>query len=289
MERKKWELTKFIVAMAILGTNGLLVVNLNFTSEAVVIVRTGLGAMFLGLVSMLTSRFDIQTLRRDLLPATLGGLAVALNWLFLFAAYKEASVSLSILLCYCGPMVVLLLSPLLFREKLTPQSIIAGVIVAVGMWCMTGWEGLHGSTRVGMLYGLISGGFYALLLVCNKSIKHMESIHCTLYQLVIASLVICVYSLTTNGTLPLALPRGIEWLYVFVLGVVNTGVAYALFFSAIKKLSGQTVALMSYIEPLTALLVSAIFLGERLLPLQLLGAICILGGTALGNLCKGRT
>ena len=108
-------LAKFIAAMLIFGTNGLLVQRISLGGAEIVLLRTLLGSVFLVGLGLVRRDFRLSQLRADLLPATLGGAALGLNWVFLFIAYQTAGVSLSTLVYYCGPMLVLVLSPLLFR------------------------------------------------------------------------------------------------------------------------------------------------------------------------------
>ncbi len=275
------ELLKFIAAMVIFGTNGLLVANISLSSAEIVLMRTLLGSVFLLAVVLFTGKFDFSALRKDAFAATFGGAALGLNWVLLFEAYRQASVSLATLTYYCGPMFVLLLSPILFRERLTWNKIAALISVALGMICITGSVDLT-TTGGGLLLAAGAAFFYAMLIICNKWVKHLSGLHCSLYEMVVSFFVILIYLVIIGHPLPV-IPAREELIYVLIIGLVNTGMAYLLYFSSLQKLSGQTVSLLCYMDPLTALFVSAAFLGEVMLPLHWVGAVLILGGACLGE------
>lgn len=276
-------LAKFIAAMLIFGTNGLLARRISLGGAEIVLLRTLLGSCFLIGLGLLRRDLRLVGLRADKVPATLGGAALGLNWVCLFIAYQTAGVSLSTLVYYCGPMLVLALSPLLFREKLTWNKIAAIAAVALGMIFISGEIERGSDLAVGLLWAAGAAGFYALVIIANKRVQHLSGIHCAMYELIVSFFVVLAFLAVTGARLPV-IPAGSELPWVLVLGLVNTGLAYYLYFSAMQRLSGQTVALLCYIDPLTALVLSALVLHERLLPLQIAGAALILGGACLGEL-----
>lgn len=282
LDRKK-ELIKFILAMALFGTNGLIVSKISLSSSEIVLLRTFLGSIFLLIVVIAGQGFSFSELRKDFVPASIGGAALGMNWVLLFAAYRTAGVSLSTLTYYCGPIIVLALSPIVFKEKLTLNKIIAILAVAVGMVCISGNIDAGSDVGVGMLYGGGAALLYASLIIANKRVNQLSGLNCALYELIIAFFVVLIYIIVQGIPLPV-IPAKSDIIYVLFIGLVNTGLAYYLYFSSLQKLSGQTVALICYIDPLTALLISAAFLGESLGALQIVGAILILGGACLGEL-----
>lgn len=282
MKRSKY-LIMFIASMVIWGANGLLVANISLSSAEIVLLRTFLGALFLIAVVLYKRSFSFSDLKADLLPASIGGAALGLNWVFLFAAYRTAGVSLSTLTYYCGPILVLALSPVLFKEKLTWSKIIAVIAVAIGMLCITGNVELGTEVSKGLVYGGGAALLYAVIIVSSKRVKQLSGLNCAAYELVIAFIVVLLYVVFSGIKVPV-IPARSDIVYVLIIGLVSTGLAYYLYFSSLQKLPGQTVALICYIDPLTALLVSAAFLNELLLPVQIIGAVLILGGAVLGEL-----
>lgn len=273
----------FIVSMVIFGTNGLLVANISLSSAEIVLMRTMFGALFLLIIVLVTKSFSFADLKTDLIPASIGGIALGLNWVLLFSAYRLAGVGFSTLVYYCGPIIVLALSPLLFKEKLTANKVIALVSVAVGMFLITGNIEAGSEMSRGILCGAGAAILYAVIIVCGKRINTLSGLNCALYELIISFVVVLLYLVIQGTPLPVIPAKG-DIVYVLIIGVVNTGLAYYLYFSGLQKLPGQSVALICYVDPLTSLLVSVLFLNEVLLPLQTVGAVLILGGAMLGEL-----
>ena len=282
MSRSK-NLILFVASMVIFGTNGLIVANISLGSAEIVLMRTFLGSLFLLAVVLVKRSFSFADLKADLVPATMGGAALGLNWVMLFSAYRSAGVGLSTLTYYCGPIIVLALSPVLFREKLTWNKLLAIAAVAVGMFCITGDIEPGSDVQTGILFGGGAALLYASLIVANKRVKRLSGLNCAMYELIVAFFVVLIYLLASNVKLPV-IPAAEDIVWVLAIGLVNTGLAYYLYFSSLQKLPGQTVALVCYIDPLTALLVSGAFLGEKLLGVQIAGAVLILGGACLGEL-----
>lgn len=269
--------------MVIFGTNGLIVANISLGSAEIVLMRTFLGSLFLLAIVLVKRSFSFADLKADLVPATIGGAALGLNWVLLFSAYRSAGVGLSTLTYYCGPIIVLALSPVLFKEKLTWNKLLAIAAVAVGMFCITGDIEPGSDVQTGILFGGGAALLYASLIVANKRVKRLSGLNCAMYELIVAFFVVLIYLVASNVKLPV-IPAAEDIVWVLVIGLVNTGLAYYLYFSSLQKLPGQTVALVCYIDPLTALLVSGAFLGEKLLAVQIAGAVLILGGACLGEL-----
>ncbi len=271
----------YILAMLIFGTNGYLVAHLSLQGSQIVLVRTLVGGLLLTALVLLRGGFDREAVRAEWRDLLLGGVALGLNWVALFSAYRLLNVSLATLIYYAGPMLVLLFSPLLFRETLTPQKIAAVVIVAAGLFCITGSITSAGMSLTGLLAAVLSALFYASLIIFNKRIVKTGGMQTAALELDVAFVVVLIYVLLTAG-LPRPMKSDIP--YLLVIGLVNTGLAYLLYFSGLQKLPGQSVALISYVDPVSALVFSALLLHETMTPLQMLGAVLIIGGAVLGEL-----
>lgn len=271
----------YILAMLIFGTNGYLVAHLSLQGSQIVLVRTLVGGLLLTAIVLLRGGFDREAVRAEWRDLLFGGVALGLNWVALFTAYRLLNVSLATLIYYAGPMLVLLFSPLLFRESLTPQKIAAVAIVAAGLFCITGSITSAGMSLTGLLAAVLSALFYASLIIFNKRIVKTGGMQTAALELDVAFVVVLIYVLLTAG-IPRPLKADIP--YLLVLGLVNTGIAYMLYFTGLQKLPGQSVALISYVDPVSALVFSALLLHETMTPLQMLGAVLIIGGALLGEL-----
>ena len=271
----------YILAMLIFGTNGYLVAHLSLQGSQIVLVRTLVGGLLLTAIVLLRGGFDREAVRAEWRDLLFGGVALGLNWVALFTAYRLLNVSLATLIYYAGPMLVLLFSPLLFGESLTPQKIAAVAIVAAGLFCITGSITSAGMSLTGLLAAVLSALFYASLIIFNKRIVKTGGMQIAALELDVAFVVVLIYVLLTAG-IPRPLKADIP--YLLVLGLVNTGIAYMLYFTGLQKLPGQSVALISYVDPVSALVFSALLLHETMTPLQVLGAVLIIGGALLGEL-----
>lgn len=271
----------YILAMLIFGTNGYLVAHLSLQGSQIVLVRTLVGGLLLTAIVLLRGGFDREAVRAEWRDLLFGGVALGLNWVALFTAYRLLNVSLATLIYYAGPMLVLLFSPLLFGESLTPQKIAAVAIVAAGLFCITGSITSAGMSPSGLLAAVLSALFYASLIIFNKRIVKTGGMQTAALELDVAFVVVLIYVLLTAG-IPRPLKTDIP--YLLVLGLVNTGLAYMLYFTGLQKLPGQSVALISYVDPVSALVFSALLLHETMTPLQVLGAVLIIGGALLGEL-----
>ncbi len=271
----------YVFSMLIFGTNGYLVAHISIQSSQIVLFRTLIGGLILTAFVMLRGGFDRDNIRSELPFLLLGGIMLGLNWVALFGAYRLLNVSLATLIYYAGPMLVLLFSPLLFREKLTGIKIAAVLIVAVGLVFITGSIAASGLSVSGLLTAAASALFYAALIVFNKHITKTSGLQTAALELDIAFVVVLIYVLMTAG-LPHPLQADIP--YLLIIGLVNTGLAYVLYFSGLQKLPAQSVALISYIDPVSALVFSALLLHETMTPVQIIGAVLIIGGAILGEL-----
>jgi drug/metabolite transporter (DMT)-like permease len=204
-----------------------------------------------------------------------------MNRAMLFAAYRLLNVSLSTLIYYVGPILVLLFSPILLKETLTKRKVLSVIFVAMGLVCISGSIVLAGMHTKGMLAAFLAALFYAALIVFNKKIKETNGLQTAAMELDIAFIVVIIYVALTVG-LPKINREDLP--YIAIIGFVNTGLAYMLYFYSIQKISGQTVALLSYVDPVSALIFSSIFLKEAMTPVQIIGSVLIIGGAIIGEI-----
>ena len=276
-----WAYGMYILSLLIFGTNGILVSHISLASSQIVLFRTLIGGALLTLLVLLKGGFDRDNVYRERIPLLLGGAALGLNWVSLFEAYRLLNVSLATLIYYVGPILTLLCSPLLFHEKLTPRKLMAGIIVAIGLICISGSIVVTGMNSLGLLIAVISALLYAALIAFNKQINRTTGMQTAAIELIVAAFVTLIYTLCTSG-----LPHvtGSDIPYIATIGVVNTGIAYLLYFSGLHRLSGQSLALISYIDPVSALCFSALLLHEVMTPVQFFGAVLIIGGAMFGEI-----
>ena len=274
-----------IAATFIFGTLAPFVRNIPLSSGALALCRAGMAALLVGVYLLVSGqRLSLRAVRREAALLLLSGMAMGVNWILLFEAYRYTTVSAATLSYYFAPVLVTAACPLLFRERLTRKQIVCFVMSALGIVLITGVGELRGGTDVlGILFGLGAAVFYAAVILLNKSIRSVAGIQRTFLQFLAALLILAPYVAATGGlTLGALDARG--WVCLAVVGFFHTGVTYCLYFSALRELSGQEVALLSYIDPLVAVLISVTVLGEPITAAQLLGGALVLGFTLWNEL-----
>ncbi|MFI3171360.1 MAG: DMT family transporter [Eubacteriales bacterium] len=280
---------QLIVAMLIWGSIGLFVKEIPLLSTEIVMARVIFGAIFLGTVLIFKKeKSSRKAYRKNLSILILSGISMVLNWMFLFEAFKHTTVSSATLVYYTAPIIVILLSQILFKERLTIAKVIGVCCSFIGMILVNFTGGSEEVTLIGFVLAFMAAFFYAGVMILNKYVKGMYGIEITLMQLVGAAIVIIPFVVLTHEG-EWVMPSTTIIVLLIVVGVLHTGVACFLYFSSIQKLPAQSVALCSYIDPVSAILLSAIVLQEQLVGLQIIGAILILGGAAMGELWRKKS
>ncbi len=277
----KSPLCRYLCGLLLFGSNGIVASHIALSSQEIVLLRSALGsALLLCLFWGTHGSLPLRRHRGNVFFIACSGVAMAADWLLLFEAYAQIGVSLGMLINYCGPAVVILVSVLFLHEELTARKLCALLASLSGIFLISG-EAVTAGVRVsGLLCALFSALAYAAMVLLNKQAQHLTGLANASLQLYSAFLAIALFAAFSHG-LNLSL-RGEDWLPVFWLGCVNTGLGCYLYFSSIGRLPVQTVAVCGYLEPLSAVMLSFFILGESLLPLQLLGALLIMG-SALWN------
>ena len=268
-------------SMTIFGTIALFVRNISVTSAEIALYRAALATVLLGGFFLVTgSKIDLRAIRKELPLLLFSGMAMGINWILLFEAYRYTTVSVAALSYYFAPVIVTLVCPILFKEKMGAKQWICFVMSTIGIVLITGIGDLSGSNRhfMGILFGLGAAVLYATVVLLNKFIKGVSGVHRTFLQFAAALLTLLPYVLLTSG-FTLGNLDASGWISLLVVGIVHSGIAYCLYFSALKDIPGQEAAILSYIDPLVAVAVSVFVLGEQLTALQLIGGILILGFT----------
>lgn len=273
-----------ITAMLIFGTIGLFVKNIELSSSEIALTRGFIGGVTLILATIfLKKKISFEAIKNNLYLLIFSGLAVGLNWIFLFQGYKYTSISNATLSYYFAPVFVTILAPFVLKEKLTLSKFLCVLMALVGMFCIVGVDRINGgSDLIGIFYGLLAAGFYASVILMNKFLKGIDSIEITVVQLISATITLLPYVLYVEGLGILSVSSA-SIPYILILGIVHTGIAYLLYFSSLQGLKGQTIAVLSYIDPVFAIIISAVILKEQLGLLQIIGGILILGSSFLSE------
>ena len=276
---------KLTASMVIFGTLGIFTRNIAVSSGELALYRAILAAGLI-LVYLAAGRKPIpfKKIRRELPLLLLSGMAMGVNLVLLFSAYRFTTISMATLSYYFAPVIVILACPILFHERMTAKEILCFVMSTAGLVLIIGAGGAgNGTDLIGVLFGLGAAAFYAAVILMNKFIRQVTGIHRTLIQFAGAILILLPYVGLTGG-FHLEVLDGTGWVCLLVVGLVHTGVTYCMYFSALKDLSGQETAVLSYMDPLVATLISVLVLGEPMALTQALGGAMILGFTLWNEL-----
>lgn len=274
-----------VASMTIFGTLGLFVRNISVSSGELALYRAVLAALLLtGFFVLSKQQIPLSKVKKEIPLLLASGVAMGINWILLFQAYKYTTVSAATLSYYFAPVIVTVVCPFLFKEKLTMKQIICFIMSTVGLVLIIGIGDVHGDSNIiGILFGLGAAVFYATVILLNKFIKKVEGIHRTFLQFIAAIITLTPYVLCTSG-ITLGSLNNIGWINLLIVGLVHTGITYCMYFSSLKELPGQKVAILSYIDPLVAVLISVTVLGETMTISQVIGGMLILGFTLWNEL-----
>lgn len=274
-----------VASMTIFGTLGLFVRNISVSSGELALYRAVLAALLLtGFFVLSKQHIPLSKVKKEIPLLLASGVAMGINWILLFQAYKYTTVSAATLSYYFAPVIVTVVCPFLFKEKLTVKQIICFIMSTVGLVLIIGIGDVHGDSNIiGILFGLGAAVFYATVILLNKFIKKVEGIHRTFLQFIAAIITLTPYVLCTSG-ITLGSLNNIGWINLLIVGLVHTGITYCMYFSSLKELPGQKVAILSYIDPLVAVLISVTVLGETMTMSQVIGGMLILGFTLWNEL-----
>ena len=275
---------RLITAMTVFGTIGIFVRNVPLSSGEIALYRAIIATVIIGGFLLVTGqKLPLDKIKKEILPLALSGIAIGINWVLLFEAYDNTTVSIATLSYYFAPVIVTFICPIIFRERLTLMQIVCFVMSTLGLVLITGIGTTGGNDLVGILFGLGAAVFYATALLLNKFMKETTGIQRTFIQFVFAIVVLLPYVLTTSG-ITLSGMNGKGWVNLFILGILHTSIPYCLYLPTLKELPGQETAILSYADPLVAVIISVTLLGESMTLMQIIGGALILGFTLLNEI-----
>ena len=277
---------QLILAMCIFGTIGIVRRFIPLSSSLVALVRGVVGAAFL-LIVMLVSRkpMDKRAVKQNLMLLILSGAAIGFNWILLFEAYRFTTVATATLCYYLAPILVVAFAPLVLKESMTLRKAICTAVALIGMVLVSGIleSGFKGLSEMkGILCGIGAAVLYASVILMNKRMSPIGAYDKTSIQLIVASVALLPYVLLTEDLTAVALTP-LAGALLLVAGVIHTGWAYQLYFGSMDGLQAHTVALLSYIDPILAIILSMVVLHEPMSLLSAIGAVMILGATYISE------
>ncbi len=294
---------KYLASLLLFGSNGIIASQIDLPSGQVVLLRTLLGSLALcaalgvslwrrrsgadGAASQAVAPLACLEHPRQAAALALSGAALGVGWIFLFAAYRLVGVGVASLAYYCGPVIVMLLSPLLFGERLTGPKLAGFGCVVLGAFLVVAQCGGSAPDPRGLALGGASALMYAVMVVFSKRAPEVGGMEAACVQMLASFAAVAAWSIPTGGLVTPGQVAGANLPAVLVLGLVNTGLGCYLYFSSLGRLPVQRVAVCGYLEPLSAVALGALLLGESLTPGRMLGAALVVGGAAASELVGG--
>ncbi|MGQ3478030.1 DMT family transporter [Paenibacillus sp. TY11] len=276
----------FVLSMVIFGAVGVFAKYIDLSSIEIALSMSLIGSFLLFVISIITkNKVSWLNVKKNALALLLASIALGGNWIFLFQSYKETTIANAALSYYFAPVLVTVMSPIVLKEKLSLKKVlcVCGALLGLILVLQSGRNGENGSHLIGIVYGLIAATFYAILTLTNKFIRNMNGLEITIAQLLLSSILLIPSLFITEEKLGLYQLSGNSVILILILGILHAGVGFYLFFSGMKGLGGQSIAILSYVDPLTSLLISALVIGESMTLFQIFGAILLLGSTFISE------
>lgn len=271
-------------AMLVFGTLGPFINNINFPSSFISFTRALIGSLFIGIFMAVSGHgFDGKSIVKNLKLLIPSGIAMAFNWICLFEAYRFTGVTVATLCYYMAPVIVVVISPFILKERLTATKGVSVIAAVIGAVLISGV--VTGATKSvkGILFGLAAAALYSTVIVINKFVRELSPVETTFVQLTVAAVTMIPYVLLTEDVTGFGFDTK-SIIFTLIIGMFHTGFAYMIYFSSVQKIPAQTTAVFSYIDPVTAIIVSAVFLGERLDAVQIIGTVLILAAMLFNEL-----
>ncbi len=273
----------YILALLLFGSNGIIANYIDLSSTEIVLYRTFIGSLLLLFFFFITkNKWTFYKNKKHFFFLILSGISMGLSWMFLYEAYNRIGVSISSLLYYCGPIIVMALSPVIFRERLTKRKLTGFLVVFIGIVLVNGNLISEYNNLFGLFCGIMSAIMYSFMVIFNKKAAKISGLENSLLQLAVSCLTVAAFVLF-RGNFSISIPQS-SILPLLFLGIVNTGIGCFLYFSKLEKLPVQSVSVLGYIEPLSAVVLSVIVLNESMNVVQIIGAVLVIGGAVYAEM-----
>ena len=271
-----------VLSMLIFGTVGIFVKFINMPSGFIAMSRGFIGMLVILAVMRLTrQKINFVAIKEKLLLLVLSGAVMGFNWILLFESYNHTSVAVATVCYYMAPIFVIMASPFVLKESLNAKKKTCVCVALVGSVLVSGVLKTGVSGLRGILLALGAAALYATVVVINKFLGSLPAYEKTAFQLGAAAVTVAPYALYTMGELEYT---ELSVILLFTVGILHTGLTYTVYFGAIPKLKAATVAILSYIDPSSAVLLSAIILREKISLTELVGAVLIIGAAAVSEI-----
>ena len=274
---------KIIITMLIFGSIGLVRRNIPYSSAMIAFFRGAVAVVILVVLRLFDrSGFDMPAVRKNLLPLTVSGVFIGVNWILLFEAYRFTTIAVATISYYMAPVFTVIASVFILKEKLTVRKAVCVMVAVIGMVLVSGIAETGVSGLKGVLLGMGAALLYAGDVIINKLVKGVDGRDRTIIQMGAAALAVLPYWLANENFSSLTFSLQ-PVIMLFVAAIICTALPYSLYFSAIQHVPAQTAAMLSYIDPVVAVLISALVLGEGMTVLTLAGIVLVIGAAMVSE------
>ena len=278
---------KLTLSMFIFGTIGIFRRYIPLPSSMVAMTRGIMGMLFLlAFLRIRKAKLNKAAIQKNFWILVLSGVVMGVNWILLFEAYNYTSVATATLCYYLAPIFIIIVSPFLLKERITARKLVCVCVALLGMVFVSGvlQAGISGISELkGVLLGIGAAALYATVVLLNKRLTDVPAYDRTILQLGAAGVALLPYVLLTENVAAMEF-TGLSALMLAIVCIVHTGIAYALYFGSLMHLKAQTAAILSYIDPVVAIILSALLLKESMGVSGLIGAVLVLGAAIVSEL-----
>ena len=279
---------KMVLAMTIFGSIGIFVHKIGLPPAIIACIRAIVGTAFLAIIlGFYNNRSNFTAFRKNAVPIILSGVALAFNWIFLFEAYRNTSIPVATVCYNLAPVFVLILSPIILRERITVLNVACTLGSLAGAVLISGVLTNDVANKAGVTYAILAAILYCAVMILNKKISGISSLDNSFYQMAVASVVTVIYSVLTVDMKEVTFSGNVGWM-LLLLGILHTAIAYSLTFSASKRMTAQAWGVLSYLEPATAIVLAYILLKQNLTSIEILGTVMIFGFAIINGIVRRR-
>lgn len=277
---------KIMVAMLVWGSVGIFVKEIELSSIEIAFYRSIIGCIFIFILSLINKeKFNFQEIKKDIKLLLASGISLASGWVLLFQGYKYTTIGNATLSYYIAPVFIVILSAVLLKEKITLKKALCILGAMVGLVFIVNTKSIdmgESNHTLGIIFSLFAAVFYAIVIIINKLLKNLPSTVLSIIQLLISAIVLLPLIISGPG-IQLSILDKKSLIMLLIVGILHTGIIYLMYFSSVKYVEGQTIAVLSYIDPIFAVILSGILLNERLTSAQIIGGVLILGSTFISE------
>ena len=286
---------KVLIAMLLWGSLGVFVKNISLDSVEIAFFRGIIGSVFLGIVLFVrmqnnkkleeNNKLEDENKKpgkKGIIILIISGMAIGLNWVFLFNSYNYITVANATIVYYLAPVIVIFVSPIFLKEKLTLKKVLSVICSMIGLVLIVrpGQSSSNINLTQGIINAFLAACLYASVIILNKFIKNVDDYTKTFIQLFMASMVLLPWVIYKNNII-FDSPKSI--ILIAILGIAHTGIAYCLYFSAMKELKAQSIAILGYLDPVSSVVFSIFLLKEHFFVYQLIGGVIILASAIIAE------